>query len=117
MTQELSEHMRRAIEEIHAHGGTATPARGGSWKGADGQRLEYDPVPGTPDAAMNLKTKLKSVTIYALAERMLLKRTGKKPSRLFDTYVLTELSHDQPGRPAQMISPRAPLSLTARQRT
>jgi hypothetical protein len=96
MTQKLSENMRRTIEEIRAHGGTATPARNGRWKGADGRLLEYDPIPGTPDAALNLKTKVRSLSIYALAERKILRRTGKKPSRLFDTYVLTELPHDQP---------------------
>src|SRR6185437_8574863 len=53
MTQELSEHMRRTINEIRAHGGTATPARGGCWKGADGRRLEYEPVPSTPPASLN----------------------------------------------------------------
>ena len=99
MTQELSEHMRRTINEIRAHGGTATPARGGCWKGADGRRLEYEPVPSTPPASLNPKTKVKALTIYALAERAILKRTGKKPSRLLDTYVLTERSHDQPCRP------------------
>jgi hypothetical protein len=59
--------------------------------------------PVAPDAALNVKTSVKSVTIYALVERMLLKRAGKKSSRLLDTYVLTELSRDQSCRPTQTV--------------
>jgi hypothetical protein len=116
MRDELSEHMRRTIEEIRTHGGTATPARDGYWKGADGQRLEYGPLPGTPNTALNLKTRVKSIVIYALAERNILKRAGKNPSRRFDTYVLTEPPRDHPG-PAQTASSQASWSSAARQRT
>jgi hypothetical protein len=74
----LSAHMQRTLDAIRAHGGTASPEGGGWWRGADGARLD-------------VQTK----TIYALARRQLLRRTGQAREAWRDTYVVSQPTNSE----------------------
>lgn len=82
--KDISEHMRRAMDTIRAQGGSATPEGGGWWKGADGKRLRHQNVALGGDYQEPVVTR----TIYALARRNILKRTGKHAAAWRDTYVI-----------------------------
>lgn len=69
--------MRCALVAINESGGEAIALGGGSWRGADGALLTYDP----PDPN-SLQRNVSTSTIYALQDRGLLERYDtEKPQR------------------------------------
>lgn len=84
MNKKLSEFMRRTLAAIDARGGKAVPAGGGYWNGADGTRLEVEPV---GDSTLGV---VGTATIHALEERGYLMRDNLDKASWHDSRSRTD---------------------------